>query len=467
MSASSTTVDPNLQELLDTAASRSVQFEERLFELLRIPSVSTQNEHDDDCRAAGMWLASDLERIGMENVHMFETSEHPIVYGDWLHAGDSAPTVLIYGHYDVQPPDPLDEWNTPPFEPTLSADGVSVHARGAADDKGQLYVHIAAVETLLAERGSLPVNVKFILEGDEESGSGPLEPFIESHKELLEADLCVISDTHMLSVDQPSLILSLRGMSYCEITVTGPSHDLHSGTFGGAVRNPAEALANIIAALKDSSGHITVPGFYDDVVELTAADREASLAVGFNDEAFRRDAGISATFGEDGYTIYEQIGARPTLEVNGVWGGYTGEGAKTVLPSQAHAKISMRLVANQRWKTIGDLFANHVKQLAPQEVSVEVKLLHGGEPSLVDPATPALGAAAAALTQVFGVAPVYTREGGSIPVVGVVDRLLGIPTILMGFGLPDDRLHSPNEKYSLDQFRRGIATSILFWHELA
>ena len=448
------------------AVSHGADFEQQLLELLRIPSVSTQPDHAVDCARAAEWLAGDMRRIGLEHVAVMPTEGHPVVYADWLHAEADAPTVLVYGHYDVQPPDPLEEWATPPFDPTTPGDG-NVYARGAADDKGQLFVHLKSVESCLADGGALPVNVKFLLEGEEESGSEHLEAFVAGNRELLHADLCLISDSHMLSAGQPSIVVSLRGMAYCQIDVRGPGYDLHSGTFGGAVRNPAEALAGILAQLKDADGRITIPGFYDNVIELTQADRDELARVPFSEDGFRREAGISETFGEAGFTVYEQVGARPTLEINGLLSGYTGEGAKTVLPARAMAKVSMRLVADQRWRDIAESFSAHVQSLAPSGVEVQVTALHGGDPSLVDPSTPAMQAATAALEKVFGARPAFVREGGSIPVVTLFDALLGMPTVLMGFGLPDDRLHSPNEKFSLDQFHKGIRTSIVFWHELA
>lgn len=446
------------------ARDNADRFERQLVALLRMPSISTQSQHDTDCAAVAEFLAQDMRAVGLENVCVYPTPGHPIVYGDWLHAAD-APTVLVYGHYDVQPPDPLDEWRTPPFEPTV-VDG-SIYARGAADDKGQLYVHLKSVQACLHDAGTLPVNVKFLLEGEEESGSVNLEDFVRAHCDLLRADTCLISDTHMLSAEQPVIISSLRGMAYCEVHVAGPSHDLHSGSFGGAVRNPAEALARMVAQLKDDDGRIAIPGFYDDVVELDEHERELLAQVPFDDAAFMREAGIEATFGERGYSVYEQIGTRPTLEVNGIVSGYTDEGAKTVLPARAMAKISMRLVPNQRAGEIADRFAAHVESLAPVGVSVTVVSLHGGDPSRVDLEAPGVAAAAAALEQVFGRKPVFTCEGGSIPVVTLFDELLQMPTVLMGFGLPDDRLHSPNEKFSLSQFHKGIESSIRFWHELA
>lgn len=455
----------SLASALERGQAQASVAERWLDELLAIPSISTQPDHEGDCRAAAQWLVECLTRAGLHKAHLLETGGHPCVYAEWCEAPAGAPTVLIYGHYDVQPPDPLDEWTTPPFEPTRPGDG-NVYARGAADDKGQLLIHIASAAACIAE-GGLPVNVKFLLEGEEESGSEHLASCIRTHAEMLAADVCVISDSHMLSADQPSIVSSLRGMAYCEVTVTGPSHDLHSGTFGGAVRNPAEVLANIIAQLKDQDGRVRVPGFYDDVVELDDAQRSELARVPFSDEDFMRDAGITETFGEAGYTVYEQVGARPTLEVNGMHGGYTGEGAKTVLPARASAKISMRLVADQDWTDISEKFSRYVSSLAPRGTTVSVTALHGGQPSLVDTNDPAMGAARRAMAATWGCDPVFTREGGSIPVVADFRDELGISTVLMGFGLPDDRLHSPNEKFSLRQFHLGIATSTRFWFEYA
>ncbi len=460
-----TATTASLESALERARVQSAEAERWLDELLEIPSVSTLPEHAEDCRTAARWLVDCLTGAGLERAQLLETGGHPCVYAEWCNAPAGAPTVLVYGHYDVQPPDPLDEWTTPPFTPTRPGDG-NVYARGAADDKGQLLVHIASVAACIAE-GGLPVNVKFLLEGEEESGSEHLAACIRAHSDMLAADVCVISDSHMLSADQPSIVSSLRGMAYCEVTVTGPSHDLHSGTFGGAVRNPAEALANIIAQLKDDEGRIRIPGFYDDVAPLHDDQRAELARVPFSDDDFKRDAGVSETFGEAGYTVYEQVGARPTLEVNGMHGGYIGEGAKTVLPARASAKISMRLVANQDWNDISEKFKRYVTSLAPSGTTVSVQALHGGQPSLVDTHDPAMGAARRAMAATWGCDPVFTREGGSIPVVADFQDELGISTVLMGFGLPDDRLHSPNEKFSLRQYHLGIATSTRFWFEYA
>jgi acetylornithine deacetylase/succinyl-diaminopimelate desuccinylase-like protein len=460
--------DPRTADAVARARDERERTEQRLLDLLRIPSVSTKPEHADDCRAAARFLCEELADAGLEHAEVCETGGLPAVYADWLHAGDDAPTVLVYGHYDVQPPDPLEQWHTPPFEPVVH-DG-SVFARGASDDKGQLWIHVAALRAMLADGGRLPVNVKVIIEGEEESGSEHLEAFVERERERLACDVVLVSDTHMLSAEQPSIVASLRGMSYCEVTVRGPAVDLHSGIFGGAVRNPAEALAHLLAGCKDRDGRITIPGFYDDVVEPTAETRADLERVGFDDDAFRREAGVAQTWGEDGWSVQEQVGVRPTFEVNGMWSGYIEPGAKTVLPATAHAKVSMRLVADQDWRRIGDLLDAHLQALAadmPGVTEVLVEQLHGGRPVLVDTSQPAMRAACRSLESTFGVAPVFTREGGSIPVVATFASELGAPTVLMGFGLPDDRLHSPNEKFSLRQLHLGIETSIAFWHAYA
>ncbi len=460
--------DPRTAAAVARARAEHDRTLERLLDLLRIPSVSTKVEHAEDCRAAAAFLRDELAEAGLERAEVLETGGLPCVYAEWLHAPEGAPTVLLYGHYDVQPPDPLELWHTPPFEPTVR-DG-SIFARGAADDKGQLWIHVAALRAMLADGGTLPVNVKVIFEGEEESGSEHLDGFVERERERLTCDTVLVSDTHMLSADQPSIVSSLRGMAYCEVTVQGPAVDLHSGAYGGAIRNPIEALAKLITACKDRDGRILVPGFYDGVVEPTADERAELERVGFDDAAFRDEAGVSATWGEAGWTVYEQVGARPTFELNGIWGGYTEPGAKTVLPATAHAKVSMRLVADQDWRRIGELLEAFLKDLAadmPGVESVTVESLHGGMPVLVDTSNPAMRAATAALEATFGQRPVFTREGGSIPVVATFSSVLGAPTVLMGFGLPDDRLHSPNEKFSINQLCLGIEASIAFWHAYA
>lgn len=449
--------------VIDYARSHREEHLQQLLALLSIPSVSTLPEHQADIRQAAEWVADQMVAIGLEEVRVYPTEGHPVVYGHWLHAGD-APTVLIYGHYDVQPADPLDEWITPPFEPTIR-DG-NIHARGASDDKGQFLAHLKGVEAYLKTMGALPVNVKFMIEGEEEIGSPHLAKFIQEHQDLLRADMALISDSSILGPDQPAITYGLRGLVYMEVEVTGPDHDLHSGTFGGAVRNPAEALCNIIAALKDDQGRILIPGFYDDVRPLSDEERVTLAEVPFDEAAFRERAGVAKTWGEAGYTVLEQITARPTLDVNGIWGGFTGEGAKTVISSRAAAKISMRLVPDQQPERIVQLFTDYVEAIAPPEVHVEVRYLAGIDASVVERDIPEMAAAIEAYQKAWGKSPVFTRAGGTIPVVSMITRLLQVPTILMGFGLPDDRGHSPNEKFAVDSFYRGIEASIWFMEAL-
>ncbi len=452
------------REAIDYANSHKEEHLNELMELVSIPSISTLRERIPDVRQAAQWVGDHMVEIGLEDVRIFTTKGHPVVFGQWAKAGPDAPTVLVYGHYDVQPADPLEEWRTEPFKPTVQ-DG-NLYARGTSDDKGQFLTHVKSVEAYLKTQGELPVNMKFIIEGEEEIGSPHLGDFIAEHRGRLAANLSLISDSAMLAPDQPSILYGLRGLVYTEVVVTGPDHDLHSGAFGGGVRNPANALAEIIAALKDSDGHITIPGYYDNV-QLDAEERARLADVPFNEEAFRREAGVDKLWGEAGYSTVERIWARPTLDVNGVWGGFTGEGGKTIIPSQASAKISMRLVPEQDPDRVFKLFSEYVKEIAPAEVSVEVRSLHGAVPVLIDRNIPEMQAAVAAYEKGFGKAPVFTREGGTIPVVGMFAEMLEIPTILMGFGLPDDRLHSPNEKFNIDNFYRGIQTSIYFLDALS
>ncbi|MFM7773875.1 MAG: dipeptidase [Candidatus Kapaibacterium sp.] len=447
---------------LDAHKERSVH---ELQELLRIPSISTEPDYAPEVQRCAEWLRGHLTGIGMENVSVFETPGHPIVYADWLHAGADKPTVLVYGHYDVQPVDPLNLWTNPPFEPTVR-DG-KVFARGAVDDKGQIFLHVKALQSLLATNSALPVNVKIIFEGEEEIGSINLESFLEEHKELLACDSVMISDTSMVQKGMPSIVYSLRGLCYMEVRVTGPNRDLHSGSFGGAVQNPLNALGTIIARLKDVDGRIAIPGFYDDVIDLTVEERSEISRVAFDDEGFRKDLDIDAIVGEKGYTPRECLGARPTLDVNGMIGGFTGTGAKTVLPSKAMAKISMRLVANQRTEDIARKFTEYVRSIAPVGVTVEVENLHGADPVLVPRQGAAMRAAEKALTQVFGTPPVYMREGGSIPITLLFQSILGAPTVLMGFGLHTENAHSPDEHFDLENFHAGMRASVLFYHALA
>jgi acetylornithine deacetylase/succinyl-diaminopimelate desuccinylase-like protein len=384
-----------------------------------------------------------------------------MVYADWLHAGDSKPTVLIYGHFDVQPVDPLDLWHTPPFEPTVR--GENLFARGACDDKGQTFIHVKAVEALLQTTGKLPVNVKFLVEGEEESGSGAIKNYVPKHGDQLAADAVLISDTHILAPDRPAILYGLRGMWRAQITVTGSSQDLHSGSYGGAIHNANQALAEILAALHDPQGRVTVPGFYDDVRILSADERATLARVPYGDKEILADSGAPAVYGEAEYTVVERTGARPTLEINGMWGGFTGEGFKTVIPSQAFAKISCRLVPYQDPARIGKQVTAYLKQLAPATVTVAVQPFNDGALAFLTPYdTPAIQAASRAYQQVFGVEPLFTLEGGGIPVVNIFQQVLGTPIVLAGFGLPDDNLHAPNEKFHLPNFWRGIDAAVRF-----
>jgi len=448
------------------AQANREQFLSELKEFLSIPSVSTQAEHKPDIRRAATWLRDKLLAAGFPQADVMATAGHPIVYAEWLDAGPTAPTVLIYGHYDVQPPDPLELWDTPPFKPTLVGD--DLFCRGASDDKGQLYVHVKAAQAFKETAGRPPINLKCMFEGEEESGSPSLEPFIREHVDLLAADVGVISDTHILDKDTPSIVYALRGLAYVEVEVTGPDHDLHSGAYGGAVHNPINALCAMIASLQDENGHITIPGFYDQVRELEATEREElARAAPFDRQAWLQETGVKADWGEPDYTIVERTTARPTLDVNGIWGGYIQSGTKTVLPSKAFAKISMRLVPDQNPASITQLFQDHLAEIAPPTVTVEARDLLGGEGAIVRRDSQAMKAASQAYAEAFGQDPLFVRGGGSIPVVATLQKVLGIETVLMGFGLPDDRLHAPNEKFHLPNFYKGIETAIHFMGELA
>ena len=449
----------------DYAKAHQEQFLAELMDFLRIPSVSTEAAHREDIRRAADFLKQRLEEAGFERVEVMPTEGHPVVYAEWMAAGEEAPTVLTYGHYDVQPPDPLELWKTPPFEPTIRDD--YLYARGVADDKGQLYVHVKAAESYHATEGHPPVNLKCIFEGEEEIGSVHLEPFIREHRDLLAADVAVISDSHILRPDLPAILYGLRGLAYVEVTVRGPAHDLHSGSYGGAVHNPLHALAAMIAKLHDEQGHITVPGFYDKVRPLTAEEREELARVPFDREAWLEETGVPTDWGDPAYTIIERTSARPTLDLNGMWGGYIGEGAKTIIPATAHAKISMRLVPDQDPAEIGQLLSDYLKAIAPPTVEVETRILHGAPAAIIDRHSPAVEAAARAYEVGFGARPVFMREGGSIPIVTTFQEVLGLEPVLMGFGLPDDGIHAPNEKFYLPNFHRGIQTVITFWEILA
>lgn len=434
-----------------------------LFELLRIPSVSADSRHKGDVRNAATYVLQKLKEAGVDRSELMETGGHPIVYAEKI-VDPAKPTVLVYGHYDVQPPDPLALWNSPPFEPTVR-DG-KIYARGSCDDKGQFYMHIKALEIMM-KHGDVPCNIKFMIEGEEEVGSAHLGEFVKANKAKLKADVILISDTALISLDQPSITVGLRGLSYMEVQVTGPNRDLHSGVYGGAVTNPANALCQMIASLHDENGKVNIPGFYDDVAELSAEERAALNRAPFNLEEYKKELGIADVHGEKGYTTLERTGTRPTLDVNGIWGGYTGEGAKTVLPSTASAKISMRLVPNQHPDKITALFTRHFQSLAPKSVTVKVTAHHGGEAAVTPTDSKAFRAAAKAFEEVWGKNPIPTRDGGSIPIVALFKKELGLDTVLMGFGLDSDALHSPNEHYGIKNFLIGIETIVAFHRHYA
>jgi acetylornithine deacetylase/succinyl-diaminopimelate desuccinylase-like protein len=437
---------------------------EQLKEWLRIPSISALSAHKDDCHRAAQWLAEHARAIGLENVQVMDTKGNPVVYADWLHA-PGAPTALIYGHYDVQPVDPLHLWQTPPFEPDIR-DG-KIFARGATDDKGQAFMHFKAVEALLKTEGKLPVNVKFLIEGEEEAGSVSLPAFIQEHRDLLQADVLVISDSSLYAPGQPSLDYGLRGMAGFQVDVYGANTDLHSGSYGGAVSNPLHALVQMLAALRHPAGRVAVPGFYDKVKDLTPAEREAFAKLPFDERAYMQALGVDALHGEPGYTPLERIGARPTLELNGIYGGFQGERSKTVLPKEAHAKITCRLVPDQDPHEIIDLVEAHLRRNAPPGVRVEIQRFDAARAVVVPIDHPSLQAAAAALQQTYGKEPYFTRGGGSIPVVETFVTLLKLPVVLMGFGLPTENLHAPNEHFHLENFDTGLRTLCVYWHELA
>jgi acetylornithine deacetylase/succinyl-diaminopimelate desuccinylase-like protein len=460
------------QSALSFAQSHASRFVDELKALLRIPSISTLPEHNADTRRAAEFVAAELHRIGMENVRLIETTSakhpdgHPLVYADWLRAatvnGKPAPTVLLYGHYDVQPPDPIDEWASPPFEPT-ERNG-NLYARGAVDDKGQMWMHVKALESLFAaDSGKLPVNVRVIIEGEEEIGGEGIAAFVREHGDQLAASVALVSDTEMFAPDLPTLCVGLRGMIYTEIEARGARTDLHSGIYGGVAPNPFVALAHIIAQLKDANGHILIPGFYDKVAAPTAAELAAWKALPFDEEHYREtEVGSSTLIGEPGYSVLERTWARPTLEVHGMPGGFIGAGAKTVIPARATAKISMRLVPDQMPAEAFAQYKRYVESICPAGISLDVRLIHAGDPVVVSTDNPYVHAATEAMHAVFGKDTVFIRGGGSIPIVGDFIRELGIPTLLMGFGLPDDNLHAPNEKFHLANFHRGIASIIRF-----
>ncbi|MFN3939377.1 MAG: dipeptidase [Chitinophagales bacterium] len=431
-----------------------------LIEVLRIPSVSADSKYKKDVERTAEWMAEKLKKAGADNVEICATAGHPIVYGEKM-IDAAKPTVLVYGHYDVQPPDPLDLWTSPPFEPVVK-DG-KIYARGACDDKGQVYMHVKAFEAMM-QNNALPCNVKFLIEGEEEVGSENLGAFIRANTAKLQCDVILISDTSIVANDVPSVTVGLRGLAYMEVEVTGPNRDLHSGVYGGGVANPINTLCDMISSLIDKDGRITVEGFYDDVLEVSADERAAMAKEPFNLETYKKDLGIDEVKGEKGYSTLERVSIRPTLDVNGIWGGYTGEGSKTVLPSKAFAKISMRLVPNQHSEKIADLFEKHIKKIAPPYVHVKVTRHHGGEPVVVPLDYVPMQAALKAMEKTFGITPIPTREGGSIPIVKLFEDVLGAKSILMGFGLNSDAIHSPNEHYGLFNYYKGIETIPWFYH---
>jgi acetylornithine deacetylase/succinyl-diaminopimelate desuccinylase-like protein len=454
-----------LNYLIKYINSNKDRFVDELKEFLKIPSISNNPENKTDIEHCAIWLSSHIKNIGFEIVEVYNTPGNPIVYAEYLKAGKDKPTVLIYGHYDVQPVDPIELWENLPFEPTIK-DG-KIFARGTTDDKGQLFIHLKSLETYFKNANSLPVNVKLLFEGEEEVGSTNLEKFLEDNKKLLKCDYVIISDTSMYAKGLPSICYGLRGLAYMQVDLIGPDKDLHSGSYGGAVENPINALANIITRLKDEKGKILIDGFYDDVIPLTNEERKEFKRLPFNEDKFKKELDIDEVFGEEGYTTTERLSSRPTLDCNGIWGGFSGEGAKTVLPSKAGAKISMRLVPNQDPKKIAELFINYVNKISPKSVKVTVTNLHGGKPSVTPIDTPAIKAALVSLKNGFGVEPVFMKEGGSIPIVNAFKAILGADTVLLGFGLPDENAHSPNENLDLDNFHKGILSITHFFNELS
>jgi len=450
---------------IEYARQHGARFLDELFEMLRIPSVGADPAFAADTRRNAEWLAAHLAALGLDKACVMETAGHPVVYGEWLGAGPDQPTVLVYGHYDVVPAVKEDGWDTPPFEPVVK-DG-KIYGRGATDDKGQLFIQIKALESYLKSGGAAPVNVKILLEGEEEVSSPNLVPWVKEHQDLIQADVCVISDSSMRVVEEPAITHSLRGMTYLEVEVLGPREDLHSGFWGGATHNPALALVEILGKLYNADGTIAAPGFYDDVVSLTDAERAMLAKVSLTEEQFMAATGVPAVWGDANYTIRERVSARPTLDINGLWSGYSGPGPKTIIPVRAGCKISSRLVGNQDGHKIYELIKKAIEDATPPTVKVEVRLLTTGKPALIPFDLPEMQAAARAYERGWGHAPVFTRGGGSIPIVAELADLLKLPVVMMGYGLDTDGLHSPNEHYRIDMFHRGIETAIVYLDELA
>ena len=454
-----------LQLMASILPADKQRFIDELIDLLKIPTISADSKYNDDIKRGATWVKNALEKAGCLETEIFPTKGHPIVYGERLTDPD-LPTVLVYGHYDVQPPDPIELWDSPPFEPVIKKTELhqegAIFARGACDDKGQMYMHIKALE-MMVKNDELPCNVKFMIEGEEEVGSDNLELFIEQNQEKLSNDVILISDTGMISNTQPSITTGLRGLSYMEVVITGPNRDLHSGLYGGAVANPINILTKMIAQLHDQNNHITIPGFYEGVEDVSEKERAEMAKAPFNVEDYKNEIKINAVYGETGYTTLERNSIRPTLDVNGIWGGYTDEGAKTVIASKAHAKISMRLVPGQDWEVISDLFTKHFKSLAPESVSVEIIKHHGGQAYITPTDNIGYQAAHKAYTETFGIEPIPQKGGGSIPIVPLFEDVLGTKSVLMGFGLDSDAIHSPNEHFGLFNFFKGIETIPLFY----
>ena len=454
-----------LQLMASILPADKKRFIDELIDLLKIPTISADSKYNDDIKRGATWVKNALEKAGCLETEIFPTKGHPIVYGERL-TDPNLPTVLVYGHYDVQPPDPIKLWDSPPFEPVIKKTELhqegAIFARGACDDKGQMYMHIKALE-MMVKNDELPCNVKFMIEGEEEVGSDNLELFIEQNQEKLSNHVILISDTGMISNTQPSITTGLRGLSYMEVVITGPNRDLHSGLYGGAVANPINILTKMIAQLHDQNNHITIPGFYEGVEDVSEKERAEMAKAPFNVEDYKNEIKINAVYGETGYTTLERNSIRPTLDVNGIWGGYTGEGAKTVIASKAHAKISMRLVPGQDWEVISDLFTKHFKSLAPESVSVEIIKHHGGQAYVTPTDNIGYQAAHMAYTEIFGIEPIPQKGGGSIPIVPLFEDVLGTKSVLMGFGLDSDAIHSPNEHFGLFNFFKGIETIPLFY----
>jgi acetylornithine deacetylase/succinyl-diaminopimelate desuccinylase-like protein len=432
-----------------------------LFEFLKLPSISADTRYKDTMNKTAEWVSKELLKSGCDSSNVYETNGHPIVYGEKF-VNESFPTVLVYGHYDVQPPDPIELWTNPPFEPVIKNTDVhpegAIFARGACDDKGQVFMHVKAFEQLI-KKNKLNCNVKFMIEGEEEVGSNNLEKFLLENKAKLNADVILISDTGLSNLNKPTFTVGLRGLSYMEIKITGPNRDLHSGIYGGALANPINILSDMISSLIDSEGRITIPGFYDEVLEIEKSKRELIEEMSkFDNDHFKNSIGLKETKGEKGYSTLERLSIRPTLDVNGIWGGYIGEGSKTVIPSEANAKISMRLVPNQNWEKISELFTNHIKSITPEYVSIEVTTHHGGNPYITPEGFKGYESAMNAYKDSFGIDPIPQKDGGSIPIVPMFESILGIKTVLMGFGLDSDAIHSPDENYGVKNFFVGIET---------